>query len=137
MKIKTQDKLWAVLTEEERDVFKRHYKVQIRDERDRGFNDSVRFIFGEHNLNPKPNLATSESRNLSQNTANCDKPKGNEVAVKEIDWEQRKYEVAKNMLAAFLSNSCSNVYAGTIEDQAKSAVEYADALIYELKSKTE
>lgn len=50
-----------------------------------------------------------------------------------IDWEQRRYEIAKEMLAAFLSNSCNNVYGGTPEHQAKDAVKYADALIAELK----
>ena len=53
--------------------------------------------------------------------------------IPEVLWEKRRYEIAKDMLAAFLSNSCSNVYAGSIENQAKSAVEYADALITELR----
>ena len=53
--------------------------------------------------------------------------------IPEILWEKRRYEIAKDMLAAFLSNSCSNVYAGTKENQAKDAVEYADALIAELR----
>ena len=38
------------------------------------------------------------------------------------------------MLAAFLSNSCSNVYGGNCKTQAKDAVRYADALIAELKN---
>ena len=50
-----------------------------------------------------------------------------------IDWEQRRYEIAKSMMAAFLSNSCSNVYMNTYENQAQEAVKYADALIEELK----
>lgn len=50
-----------------------------------------------------------------------------------IDWEQRMYEIAKEMIASFLSNPCSNVYGGTPDKQAKDAVEYADALIKELK----
>lgn len=50
-----------------------------------------------------------------------------------IDWEQRRYEIAKDMIAAFMSNSCSNVFGGSRETQAKDAVEYADALIEELK----
>lgn len=49
------------------------------------------------------------------------------------NWEQRRYEIAKDMMAAFLSNSCSNVYAGSMERQAHDAVEYADVLIAELK----
>lgn len=55
------------------------------------------------------------------------------MEAKEIDWEQRRYEIAKDMLAAFLSNSCQNIYAGPPDLQAKDAVEYADALIEELK----
>ena len=53
--------------------------------------------------------------------------------IPEILWEKRRYEIAKDMLAAFLSNSCSNVYAGTKEQQTKDAVGYADALIAELR----
>lgn len=52
---------------------------------------------------------------------------------REIDWEQRRYEIARDMMAAFMSNSSSNVYAGTCEQQAKDAVAFADALIAELK----
>lgn len=29
-----------------------------------------------------------------------------------INWEQRRYETAKELLAAFMSNSCSNVFGG-------------------------
>lgn len=50
-----------------------------------------------------------------------------------IDWEQRRYEIAKSMMVAFLSNSCSNVYMNTYENQAQEAVKYADVLIEELK----
>lgn len=56
-----------------------------------------------------------------------------EELTKEIDWEQRRYEIAKDMMAAFLSNSCSNMHGGTIEKQAYEAVLYADALIAGLK----
>lgn len=52
---------------------------------------------------------------------------------KDINWEQRRYEIAKDMIAAFLSNSCSNVYMGNPDEQAKYAVMFADALIAELK----
>lgn len=52
---------------------------------------------------------------------------------KPIDWEQRRYEIAKDMMAAFLSNSCSIIYTGNPDEQAKYAVIYADALIAELK----
>lgn len=55
--------------------------------------------------------------------------------MKPIDWEQRRYEIAKEVLAAFLSNSSSNVYAGTPKQQATDAIQYADALIEELRNK--
>ena len=49
---------------------------------------------------------------------------------KEIDWEQRRYEIAKDALAALLSNrKIGGVYAS----YSKVAVDYANALIKELK----
>lgn len=56
-----------------------------------------------------------------------------EELTKEIDWEERRYQISKDMMAAFLSNSCSNVFSALPEKQAKDAVLYADALIAELK----
>ena len=51
---------------------------------------------------------------------------------KEIDWEQRRYEIAKDVLAALLSNrKIGGVYAS----YSKVAVDYADVLIEELKKK--
>ena len=51
---------------------------------------------------------------------------------KEIDWEQRRYEIAKDALAALLSNrKIGGVYAS----YSKVAVDYADVLIEELKKK--
>ena len=50
-----------------------------------------------------------------------------------IDWEQRRYEIAKDIMAAFLSNSCSDIHTGNPDDQAKYSVMFADALIAELK----
>ena len=49
---------------------------------------------------------------------------------KEIDWEQRRYEIAKDALAALLINP-TRVYTS----YSKVAVDYADALIEELKKK--
>jgi len=63
-----------------------------------------------------------------------------------IDWEQRRYEIAKEAMGAFISSPSyqfweSNKY---YESQcsgpnyvAKDAVEYADALIEELKKKSD
>ncbi len=47
---------------------------------------------------------------------------------KEIDWEQRRYEIAKDVL-------CGMVSSGII--RVKDAVVYADKLIEELKKKGE
>lgn len=52
---------------------------------------------------------------------------------KEIDWEQRRYEIAKDMMAAFMANSNPDVFACQISVQAEDAVKYADALIAKLK----
>lgn len=43
------------------------------------------------------------------------------------DWEQRRYEIAKECLAVLMSSEM------TLEDAAKLSVEQADALISELK----
>lgn len=49
-----------------------------------------------------------------------------------IDWEQRRYEIAKDMLTALLSNpTIRGVYAS----YSKVAVRLSDALIEELKKK--
>ena len=46
-----------------------------------------------------------------------------------IDWEQRRYEIAKECVAVLMSGEM------TLEDAAKISVEQADALITELKKK--
>lgn len=51
----------------------------------------------------------------------------------EIDWEQRRYEISKDVLASFMSNSDTEVHRGTPHQLAEDAVNYADALITELK----
>ena len=51
----------------------------------------------------------------------------------EIDWEQRRYEVAKEMLASINSNSEFRAFGIEREDRVKVAVLYADMLIQELK----
>ena len=44
-----------------------------------------------------------------------------------IDWEQRRYEIAKDIMAAFLSNSCSDIHTGNPDEQGKHSVMVADA----------
>lgn len=46
-----------------------------------------------------------------------------------IDWEQRRYEIAKECVAVLMRNEI------TLEDAAKVSIEQADALITELKKK--
>lgn len=46
---------------------------------------------------------------------------------KAVDWEQRRYEIAKRCVAALMNNEI------TLDDAAKISVEQADALIAELK----
>lgn len=59
-----------------------------------------------------------------------------------IDWEQRRYEIAKEMLAAIYiddgnaeraDDSESGFEFNSLQDSAREAVKFADALIEELK----
>ncbi len=52
---------------------------------------------------------------------------------KPIDWEQRRYEIAKGMLAACQSNADPNMFQMSMEEASKWAVMFADELIAELK----
>lgn len=54
---------------------------------------------------------------------------------KAIDWEQRRYEIAKAAMQGRLSNQYGDVLVGErdFEGVAVSSVEFADALISELK----
>ena len=52
-----------------------------------------------------------------------------------IDWEQRRYEIAKECIAAFMANSNTAVWQEHVDAQAKDAVTYADALIEELQKR--
>ena len=54
---------------------------------------------------------------------------------KEIDWEQRRYEIAKNILTAWCSNSDRGTGLGIPKNDSTAAVRYADALINALKGK--
>ena len=70
--------------------------------------------------------------------------KNNAVASKleKIDWEQRRYEIAKEMLpqSAIGVNSCQKDWMDGMSYQKASAVlavKYADALIEELKKGVE
>lgn len=47
--------------------------------------------------------------------------------------EQRRYEIARDVLAAYLSNSNDRINSGSPQSFAKDAIELADALIEELK----
>lgn len=54
---------------------------------------------------------------------------------KEIDWEQRRYEIAKSALQGQLSNQYGDTIVGRCEFQhaAETSVKFADALIAELQ----
>lgn len=60
--------------------------------------------------------------------------------MKEIDWEERRYEIAKAMLPTtsnFTELSCNGITQRRVSqvDAVKIAVRYADILIEELKKK--
>lgn len=54
-----------------------------------------------------------------------------------IDWEQRRYEIAKDILSAWYSNSDRMMRQGTPQTSSAEAVEVADALIEELQKQEE
>ena len=56
------------------------------------------------------------------------KPIEKEEPKKEIDWEQRRYEIAKEMFAINYAK-----YIDTVEHMAEVSVHHADILIEELK----
>lgn len=55
----------------------------------------------------------------------------------QIDWEQRRYEIAKDVMAAQMSNSNPNIHRYSPYKIARYSVEWADALVDELKVKSE
>lgn len=66
-----------------------------------------------------------------------------EETKKEIDWEQRRYEIAKDALAGMFAGQvhhfslkAANGYFSNVPPQ-QAAVWYADALIYTLKHQKE
>lgn len=56
-----------------------------------------------------------------------------EFQSKEIDWEQRRYEISKDILTAWCSNPDRGTGLGMPKNDSAAAVRYADALIEELK----
>ena len=52
---------------------------------------------------------------------------------KPVDWEQRKYEIAKDVMVAFFTNPNKEVWNMAGKSQAKLAVFAANALIERLK----
>ena len=58
-----------------------------------------------------------------------------EAQSKEIDWEQRRYEIAKDILTAWCSNPDRGTGLGIPKNDSAAAVRYADALIKALKEK--
>lgn len=55
--------------------------------------------------------------------------------IKIIAWEERRYEIARDVLSAFMSNPAQKIHEGGATTQAICAIAYADALIEELKKK--
>ena len=54
---------------------------------------------------------------------------------KEVDWEQRRYEIAKDILTAWCSNPDRGTGLRTQKNDSAAAVRYADALIKALTEK--
>lgn len=58
-----------------------------------------------------------------------------EAQSKEIDWDQRRYEIAKDVLIAWYSNPNRLLHQGTPQSYSEAAVKVADVLIEALKKK--
>lgn len=58
-----------------------------------------------------------------------------EAQSKEIDWEHRRYEIAKDILTAWCSNPDRWTGLGIPKNDSAAVVRYADALIKVLKGK--
>ena len=54
---------------------------------------------------------------------------------KPIDWEQRRFEIAKEILSYSAPKYWHDIYLTGADKAASLAIEYADALIAELKRK--
>lgn len=50
-----------------------------------------------------------------------------------IDWEERRYEIAKDILAGYASNSSDRIMSANVLDQIEVSVRVADFLIDKLK----
>ena len=55
----------------------------------------------------------------------------------EIDWEQRRYDMAKELVKAFAANPHNKCVSADIETLARWGVECADSIITKLKKGTE
>ena len=89
-----------------------------------------------HRFNYETKAERDEDYNRTQQWFYGEPPKAN----KEIDWEQRRYELSKDFLARCnfsydVYNSCVRSSTTATETIAKAAVMLADALISELKKK--
>lgn len=98
----------------------------------------------EEKINKMLNGQCSESNQLVKDYPSyLDLPKGSRNDSKPIDWEQRRYEIAKESVIAIMSNEdfyhqvlCEGAEHGQRQIQtniAHAAVIFADALIEELK----
>lgn len=50
-----------------------------------------------------------------------------------VDWGQRRYEIARDAICAYLSSYGGNLYSSTPDAHIKCAIGYADELIKQLK----
>lgn len=86
---------------------------------------------GEDAIHLKVPLSFSvEERDIS---SNIDFLRSISGVTKVIDWEQRRYEIAKELMKGFATNSHNQCVDATIETIAQWSVGGANALIAELK----
>lgn len=74
--------------------------------------------------------------NLEKETMEMAKRAARKYVYDEIDWERRRYEIAKEMLPVINyvdERSENELYGGDIKDICEEAIKFADELIKQLK----
>lgn len=135
-----QDKVWTSLPKEFREKVQELYKEYCaeRDKEEPGSNRSslggriamLQELFGSKCLPDACNVASAEPKSAEpEETDHIPAP------TKMVDWEQRRYELAKELMKGFVSNPNDNVVGMCIDTLARWSVCGADELIKRLQEK--
>lgn len=135
MKKELQNKVWAVLSKEFREELQKLYKEYCaeRDKEEPGSNRSslggriamLQELFGSKCLSDACNVASAEPEEIDHIPA----------PTKMVDWEQRRYELTKELMKGFAANPNENVVGRSIDTLVEWSVCGADEIIKRLQEK--